>query len=322
MGADFTNALPISLEPADDESGLGIVFRVLLANGLSFRDAQHWLGLKTWNPINAQDIKVLAWIASVPQSWFAQRTVVTLERRPFRSYGLMGHRFGEGAADYLHSAKICPLCVKRNKYHRVTWQLRCICCCVEHALILSERCPHCGNLIRWNRPAIDICSCGGFLTTVGASSDLPLHVLNWVEWVESSLFHFEFRKPASSYGLPSFFSSLSIDGAFRVVLSVGLFPEVRFPPALAAASAQTSTGMAAIVARGIERLLSIGNELADIHSLNSIIHVPALERMRTIAATVADSNCASLLLNYLRADSKLGSEQRGRFHRGQLPLFN
>ena len=322
MGADLTHALPISVVPAEDESGLGVIFRVLLANGLSFRDAQHWIGLKSWNPVKSQDVKVLAWIASLDPFWLAQRTVLAIERSPIRSYGFMGHRFGEGAADYLHSAKICPLCVKRNKYHRVTWQLRCICCCIKHALILSERCPHCGNLIRWNRPAIDICSCGGFLTAVGAPSELPLHVQNWVEWVESRLFHSESCKPASAYGLPTFFSSLSIDGAFRVVLSAGLLPEVRFPPALASVSAQTSTGMAAVVPRGIERLLSIGNELADIRSLNPIIHVPTLERMRTIAVSVADLNCASVLLDYLRADSRFGPEQRGRFHRGQLPLFN
>lgn len=322
MGADLIHPLPIKVEAADDEAGLGVLCRVLFANGISFREARYWLGLKSWNPIKAQDIKLLAWIASVTQSWLAQRTVISLEQGACRSYGLMGHLFCEGAIDYHHSAKICPLCVKRKKYHRVTWQLRCVCCCIEHGLILSERCPHCGNLIRWNRTAIDICSCGGFLTTVGTQSDLPQHVQNWVEWVETRLLHAEFSKPASNYGLPAFFNSLSIDGAFRVVLAVGLLPEMISHPAQASTSAKTSTGMAAIVSRGVERLHSLGNELADIRSLEPVMHVPTLERMRTIAASVADANCASVLLNYLRIGTKRELEQRGRSHCGQLPLFS
>ncbi len=322
MGADFTYPLPIRVEPADDEAGLGLLFRVLTANGISFRDAQHWLGIKTWNPIKPQDIKVLSWVATVDQSWLVQRSVLALGREASRSYGLMGHRFGEGATEYHHSAKICPQCVSRNKYHRVTWQLRCICCCIEHAQVLSECCPHCGALIRWNRPAIDICRCGSFLTTVGTQSDLPCHIKNWVEWVETRLFHSESCVPASNYGLPAFFSSLSIDGAFRVVLAVGMLPDMNSLPAQASAAATTSAGMATIVSRGIDRLLSIGSELAGIRSFEPLIHFPALERLRAVGSSPADRNCASVLINYLQAGAKVGLDKRGRFYRGQLPLFH
>jgi hypothetical protein len=322
MGVDPARSLPVRVEPADDEGGLGFIFRLLSANGLSFRDAQHWLGLKSWNPLKAQEIKVLAWIAGVDQSWLVDRTVTCLGWDAPRTYGLMGHRFGTGMADYLHSAKLCPLCVKRKKYHRVTWQLRCICCCIEHAALLSERCPHCGNLIRWNRPAVDICSCGRFITAASAMANLPPHVSGWVEWLECRLLNSESYKSAASYGLPTFLGSLSIDGAFRVVVAVGLLPDVNCPLSQASAWATTSIGMAEIVSRGIERLLCLGNRLSDISSIEPLIHLPILERMRTNGASSADINCASVLLNYLRAGSKTHFEQRGRYLRGQLPLFN
>lgn len=314
--------LPIGIDSADDEAGLGFLFRALSANGMLFRDAQRWLGLKSWHPMKSNDIRLLAWISGTDPSWLVHRTVLALRGEVHRSFGLLGHRFGPGVVDYLHSAKICPQCVKRKKYYRASWQLRCICCCVEHEWILSEHCPHCGALIRWNRPAIDICSCGAFLTNADASPILPPHVKNWSEWAEERLFHSESNLPAMNYGLPALFNSLSIDGAFRVVLAVGTLPEAHAFQGEVSALAATSTGLVVVVSRGIERLLSLGNQLAEIRALEPVIHSPTLERMRQVAASVADRNCASVLLSYMRSGSRLGLERRGRFQRGQLSLFN
>ncbi len=321
MLLELLHPLPVRIAATDDEAGLSFLFRTLCANGLSLRDGLHWLELKSWNCLRTHDAQTLAWITSAEPVWLSQRIVTVQRRKSPRALGFMGHVFGSGAADFSRSAKLCWQCIKRKKYHRVSWQLRCISCCTEHGAILSDRCPHCDQLIRWNRPAVDICSCGGFLTIASAIEPLSEHVTNWVNWIENRLLFPSGFMPAAHNGLPAFFDSLSIDGAFRVVVAVGLHAEADCAMAKSSALAATSRGMTHIVRRGIERLHCLGNNLADIYSLRTLVHLPILERMRVSGVSVADQNCASVLIDYLRGPSRPALDPRGLYVRGQLSLF-
>lgn len=314
--------LPVMIDRIDDESGLSFIFRALQANGLSFLEAMHWLGLKRWYPLRWNEVSALAWVTHAEHSWLQSRVVVlTPTRNTARHYEYMGHTHGEGTVDFIYSRKICPKCFKRNKYHRFAWQLRAVCGCIEHDMVLADRCPVCQRLIGWNRPAIDVCCCGSFLTIMQETQPLAGGVANWIRWAEYRLANQQSLAHAADFDLPFLLESLSLDGAFRVVFAFGLLPSGNSSTPQALAYAKTSIGMNSLISRGISRLHALGQELKNIVALRQTIYEPALERMKITAIDEADTHCAGLILEYLRLGSMNSPEKRGRYRRGQLSLF-
>jgi hypothetical protein len=321
MESKQIHPLPVAVNGRDDESGISFAYRTMQANGLSLRDAQNWLQLKSWNALRLNDLSALAWITRAGNSWLAHRTIISLGNQVSRHYGFMGHEFGEGAANFTHRARLCPICVKRQKYVRAGWQLHCISGCGEHNSTLLERCPHCGLIVSWNRPAIDICSCGRFLTISSEAAKLPNRVVDWINWIEIRLADASAIWPASSFGLPGVLDNLTIDGAYRLVLATGFLASPGEPISSATERARTSIGMAEVISRGLDRLVAIGREPRDISALEPVIHLPVLERMKTHSVAPKDSSCANFLIDCLRQQIGNNSEKRGRYRRGQLPLF-
>lgn len=320
MGNEPLWRLPLQVSGAEDESTMSFLYRTLRANGISLRDAQHWLGLKSWTPLHPADLSTLAWISGAERTWLAHRSLVTLGRRTNRRYALLGHELGEGMSDYSHRAKLCPACVKRRKYCKASWQVRYVCGCTEHNQILIERCPRCQRPISWNRPAIDICSCGNFLTAATKPPGLPSGIANWTRWMEFRLADASAVVPAIDFGLPPLLGTLSIDGACRLILILGLLSSATEFLTSAATEAKTTEGMAAVIVRGLNRLTLLGRNLEGIHPLEPMIHIAALERMKTTAIAPGDANCATVLLERLRLDVGGQGEKRGRHIRGQLSL--
>ena len=184
MEGKSIHPLSVVVTGANDESGMSFIYRSLLANGLSLNEARHWLRLKSWNTLRSNDVIALTWVTRVDQAWLSHRTVISLGNQTPRRFGFLAYEFGEGSLNFTHRARLCPICVKRGKYAKAIWQLRCISACLEHDLILSERCPRCTRVISWDRPAMDICSCGAFLTAMSDTPNRPPGILNWINWIE------------------------------------------------------------------------------------------------------------------------------------------
>ncbi len=321
MGCEFFRPLPIVVNSKHDESGLSFVYRALLANGLSLKEALQWLKLKSWTPIRRNDVNTLAWITGADPMWLAHQMFVSLGSQRTNGYGFMRHKFGEGAVDLIHRAKLCPICVKEQKYTKAAWQLRCVCGCIEHDSVLLDRCPYCCYLIGWQRPAIDICNCGHFLTSTSVLLKLPTNVLDWLRWVDARLADAETIVPATDFELPPILNVLTIDGAFRLVLATGFLTSHTESMASASGRIQTSLGISEVVSRGLTRLSILEEHFNNIHRLESIIYEPALEKMKANAVATEDSNCAAFLLDLLRGYLPKGASKRGRYRRGQLSLF-
>lgn len=321
MQPEPLSPLPIRLAPGDDESVLSLLFRTAQANGLDLLRLRQWLGLPYWVPLPARSCPALAWISGVPTAWLARRAIQATLHSGERRYLFMDHDFGKGSINFACRGRICPPCVKRRKYTRATWQLRAICGCVEHACILMDNCPICGALLDWQRPAIDICRCGRFLTApVQHPVPLPETVLNWICWNEARLENPETIIPAEAFGLPKLLSPLTIDGALRFVLSIGLQPH---PAALDHADDRrhlSSEGTSVLVERALERLTDIGDQPENLASLGSTVHLPALERMRSRGISESDRRFAAWLLTTLQGGRDAASKS-GRRQRGQLSLF-
>lgn len=321
MQREPLSPLPIRLAPGDDESIISLLYRTAQANGMDLQHLRQWLGLPYWVPLPTRSCPALAWISGVSTAWLARRAIQATLLSGAQRYLFMDHEFGKGSINFACRARICPFCVKRQKYMRAAWQLRTICGCIEHACILMDSCPVCGALLDWQRPAIDICRCGRFLTAPAQQQPpLPERVSNWIRWNEVRLENPETTIPAETFGLPKLLSPLSIDGALRFVLSIGLQPH---PAAMEHADDRrhlSSKGTCALVGRALGRLSAIGDQPDNLASLGPLAHQPALERLRSHGISESDRRFAAWLLAILREgrDAASGS---GRRQRGQLSLF-
>jgi hypothetical protein len=315
------NSLPISRHPFEQESGLSCLFRNLHANGLTPKDAQHWLSIRSWSPMTHAELPLWAWAANVDKDWLGDHVVVVSRGHGEAKYGFKGHKLGEGSAASYHSARICPMCIKQGRFHRLSWQLACVPGCVIHDLILLDRCPNCGRVISWNRPALDICHCGRFLTVANGEHRLPPLLPSWIRWIESRLANRDGIVDPSDFGLPCLFGSLSIDGSARVVCAAGLLPNSNASPGTPSRLSRTSVGMAEILARGLNRLAGLDRDFSNLPVLRSILHIPALERMRSQAISPADETMAEILMGILAYQPNGAPPRPGSARRRQGVLF-
>lgn len=55
--------------------------------------------------------------------------------------------------------RFCPLCFKKNKYHKIDWQLLPLNTCLEHKIYLLDACPNCNRALTFNSMCIGKCIC-------------------------------------------------------------------------------------------------------------------------------------------------------------------
>lgn len=68
---------------------------------------------------------------------------------PFPRYIALPPRLlpGTGPSDYNHQRqRWCPLCLRQGCYLRVHWTLKVFCVCIEHGVVLLDRCPACTSV--------------------------------------------------------------------------------------------------------------------------------------------------------------------------------
>jgi hypothetical protein len=293
------DALPIKLVPAEEESGLGFIYRNLNANGLTLKEAQHWLTVRTWAPMVRSELPLWAWAVSSDRDWLMDRVVIVNNGRGVAKYSFKGHQLGMGGVASNHSARICPKCIKQGRFHRLSWQLACIPGCAIHDQVLIDRCPYCDQIISWSRPASDICTCGHFLTAGDRVQELPHLLSPWIRWIEHRLADQGGLVRPTDFGLPDLFSTLSIDGSLRVAVAAGLLPDDLASPNTPSKRSRTSLGMAETISRGLTRLARLTRDFSNLADLRPVLHLPAIERMRTQSISPADETTAEIFLGCL-----------------------
>jgi hypothetical protein len=86
--------------------------------------------------------------------------------------------------------RVCPECLAENDFCRVTWDFSSVTACPKHERLLVDQCPGCMKAISWQRPGVDICQCGTYLSDLDLrlqdrASELDLDVSRWMsQWID------------------------------------------------------------------------------------------------------------------------------------------
>jgi hypothetical protein len=318
MAAFDLRQIPVRLELATAESGLGFALRALRANGVRFDQGMRWLGLERHRPLDVQAVRRIAWALNVDPDEFGVRMVT---RDPGTGQGWVrfaGTRFRRHVATNRLYAKVCPQCLRERGVTRLSWQLRATVGCFRHGYSLVWSCPHCGQAIGWDRPDVDVCRCGRHIKPC-ASAPVEEGVQAWLCWLESSLSNDSL--PPVSTAMPAALLHLSLDGAFGILEALGLcaMPSISVRSALS--TCRTPQSLGAVVQRGLERLRAVEADAGVLVRIATVANQPALVRLMTEAAADEDRALAWWLIEGMRGGADLSKTRAGSRPRRQLPLF-
>lgn len=297
--------------------------RALWNNGMSMKRAHDWLQVRLAKPVRDVDVRVLAWAVQAPPEWLAERLFLVSGTANDRRLRLGTRQFSAASLLPGKTARVCPYCLSEFGYCDLSWSFRLAPICWRHAVPHLAACAHCGRTISWDRPQIDICTCGRYFRPRSVAVKPPLAATDWALWVARRL------APSGTPGneartqpsIPRILEQLTLDGAFRLVEAFGLLQKPDDPPSVAAATARSIAGAIEVICRGLERLTLIDRDVRCVRDLSAQIHVSALERLRTQAVDANDANCASVLLRHVGDRSDGDADMRGRYVRGQMTLF-
>jgi len=314
--------LPVRVDLAPRESGLGFALRALRANGIAFDRGMQWLGLERHRPLDWQSGRRIAWALNVDADRWAERVVV----RDLGAQGwvrLAGQRFKRQVATNKLYAKLCPQCVRERGTIGLSWLLRATVGCPWHGYSLIWACRWCGRSIGWDRPDVDICRCGYPFRSSTEAIPLEDPVRAWVQWLELTLSPGAPALPVSDApgGMPEALTHLSVDGAFRVIEAMGLCADSGGSVRAAMSKCTTPRGMGVVIARGLDRLSQIEADSGCAHRFADVVHQSALATIVTDCAAETDRALASWLLSALRSAVDSGGTRAGSRPKGQLPLF-
>lgn len=323
MPLDPSGHLPVSVRRFDAESGMSHVMRAFWGNGMSMKRGYEWLHIRRGMPLRDVDARVLAWAVQAPPDWLAERLFVVSGQADDRRLRLGTRQFSAASLLNGKSARVCPHCLSEFGFCDLTWSFKLAPVCRKHKVPCLGACVHCRQTINWDRPQIDICSCGRYFKPVGVAAEPPATVIDWVQWVAGRLAPSPIasREAGGHLAVPRMLNELTLDGACRLVEAFGLLQKPDEQPLVAAATARSIAGAVGLIVRGLERLAFIDGRLQRVREMAPHIHIAALERLRANAADTVDANCAAVLLRHLGDRSDCDVDMRGRYARGQMALF-
>ncbi|HEX6706089.1 MAG TPA: TniQ family protein [Albitalea sp.] len=174
-------ALPFSVIPHADESGLGWALRVSEENLLPspwhlfalVGMTQSQMTVLSFDPVR------LAAVTGVDAAMLKAMSCHEPGRRaarvPFR-----GHLIGRTRVRRL-VPQVCLECIRVRGYARAIWDLVCVTACPQHRVRLVERHQACGKLLSWLRPGVNVCRCTmpleGFSSVAASEGEIAVSAL-------------------------------------------------------------------------------------------------------------------------------------------------
>jgi len=151
-------------EPYPTESLLGYILRLCEENGYeSLRDIY---ALASMNPKDVRKSVAELRKLSAVTNWPAENLDTIAYSSPVglpRWSRLLGHPVLPQDLNLTHP-QFCPLCVRERGFLEAHWELSLMEACPVHQCSLLRFCPVCNRRIRWLRPGLLVCDCGGDLS--------------------------------------------------------------------------------------------------------------------------------------------------------------
>lgn len=227
------NGYPVQEDIQAGESGQGYVLRMASANFLTgLGEIRRRLGKNTTATLTSSDALFLA-------QWFGAD--VTKLQRALEETDLTDlDEFVDGVnqsvyagrliprQNYLNrmAPRVCPDCLQEQGICRIEWDFSFVTACPRHERLLIDCCPGCLSSISWQRPAVNICGCGTYLTEESQCVQkeptvVDLEVSQWVsEWTggESAIG----VRRANESPLLKLLNPLSLHGGMNILWALSL----------------------------------------------------------------------------------------------------
>ncbi|RTQ34814.1 hypothetical protein EJP69_10425 [Variovorax gossypii] len=226
--AEFS--FPFQDEIRIGESGQGYAMRMALANGLIGLPWVKQALSKTHSAVlDTGDAPFLArWFgASVQLVEFALEGLTRGHREQgFRYAGqLLGRQY------FLTRSfpRVCPNCLRELGHCRIAWDIGLTVACVRHRRVLLDRCPSCLRALSWNRPGLDVCSCGFAFEMEDAPARPTSSELFLARMIDQRMDDFEpecslhsacIADDEAVQALSALLNNLSLDGVMRIVYAL------------------------------------------------------------------------------------------------------
>ncbi len=213
--------LPIGVEPNFDESGMGYILRSAQANGVSLHWLRRTIGLSDVKAINQSHACALARLIQGSATWLHNCLPLSYKSSG-DSYIRCWHNtfFSRNHLRHQHP-QICPACIHVDGYCHRIWDISLVTVCRKHRRRLIDRCRHCHSIIRWDRPAIDVCHCGYPFISDHDSEFISQELLDLSKLLEITISDNEKELDRVDITLPSYFYHMSISGILLIVEALG-----------------------------------------------------------------------------------------------------
>jgi hypothetical protein len=169
---------------------------------------------------------------------------------------------------------------------------------------------------------MDVCTCGRYLIRASGQHVANDQLLCWVRWIEWRLGIYNGAEGARFAKLiPNVLNAMSLDGAMRLVIAFGILDGPLQSVGVATWRRLNNQGVIDVIKRGLSRLHQIGDSLESLGDIDSLVHLPILERMRSDGVETIDVQNASQLVTTLKKTPSGTWDRRVKLTDGQLSLF-
>ena len=148
--------------PYPTESLVGYALRLSEKNGYASPWGLCQLAGMRQRELQTAGIKIekLAAVANRSVSELNQIAFSPADNR--KLFSLLGHRLTSTDLN-ISQPKLCPWCIAEKGFIEAHWHLKLMVACPTHQCVVTSHCPNCAKRLRWFRPGLLECECGGNL---------------------------------------------------------------------------------------------------------------------------------------------------------------
>ena len=315
--------LPVRVEPAPGESGLGYMLRAARANGLSLPGLLEALELPKSPRPTREGLVALAQTTEVDHAWLLDTTAVASRRDGYCCAWWRDRLWTCSLSLRGAYPQVCTECLREGRPCMLEWELTGFVACLRHQCPLTDACLQCGRRLSWWRPSIDVCSCGHFLARDPDCPRVSDELLGWIAKLAAAVRGVSSPISNTAQELPRWLDAFSADGLLAATFAFGIRREPFERITSATATLPPSTLRAAeVLGRGIARIRRSGDLRGRCPSdLRMYLYEEGLQRLWRRGAEQADRLAAAGLLRWSGATPRRSRAGKGEGEGQQGELF-